>query len=925
MPRLHPIKNNFTAGELSPLMLARTDFDRYNNGAVQLENFVTLIQGGIQSRPGTRFVAEVKDATQPVRVVPFEASVSAAYILEVGNLYMRFYRDGGRLEVSGVPVEISTPYAGTQVFGLRFAQNNDVLYIAHPSFPTYRLTRASDTSWSLVLVPFSPPPVFEGGFTNSATLTLSATSGTVTVVASSATFLGADTDRVLISGGGRGSLTVVTNPTTATMTVTDAFASTSLAPGTWLLDGSPNATLRPSITGPRGATVTVSLERVQTGATELLTNGTFATDLTGWVNQSAPTLTTGTHNGATNNANLVDTTKNFITLGVLPTHLVRNETDGGNASVAGVAQTSLTLGLITGGGDNDFDTGDSYTVKRTGAATVSGGAALLTGGTAGVGWIEQSITTVAASLYSLSFTVSGQSLSAMVGSSSLGQQLLPEASYGVGAHTVTWTATGVTSYVQFRNNQNNQASVSQASVKLGAAEGFRTTDVGKYIKAQSGLIRLTAYVNGVQMTGEIIRSLSSSQPVGIVAGAWSLEELAWSAAYGYPTTLCFSEQRLWFGRGQQVWGSVTGDYENFTAGTNPDDSPEYRLASNAFNPIQWMASPRTLLLGTLAETSRLAGVNGGAVTPTSVQVLTEETVGSAETPPVRLGNTVLFMQRQHVALLELGYDGNNDAYTPDEVSKLSEHLFLGYTIIEMAYEFRQPAVLWLVRSDGTLLGCTYYLRERIAAWHRHTTQGAYESVARISRANTRGSETWVVARRLAGARRYIERMDDTLHLDSALTYSGVATSTLTGLSHLEGQTVSVVGNGAAYPIQTVSAGQITGITPAVTTAVVGLPFTCTAVIPRPEVQQAVGTAQQSQKRYGQVSARLYNTVGLTIQGETVPFRQSTDPMDQAVPPFTGDKRILNLGWDRDATLTIQQTQAFAATVLGLFGTLVTGD
>ena len=71
--------------------------------------------------------------------------------------------------------------------------------------------------------------------------------------------------------------------------------------------------------------------------------------------------------------------------------------------------------------------------------------------------------------------------------------------------------------------------------------------------------------------------------------------------------------------------------------------------------------------------------------------------------------------------------------------------------------------------------------------------------------------------------------------------------------------------------------------------------------------------------------RLHKTVGIIINGDQLPFRTSSTPMGQSIPEFTGDKRVTNLGWDRDGQIEIKQEQPLPMTVLGITGTLVTTD
>jgi hypothetical protein len=149
MSRADIIQTNFTAGELSPLLAGRIDVSKYYNGVKTLENFVIMPWGGVTKTPGTYFVAEVKDSTKKVRLIPFQFSTEQAYILEFGHQYIRFYMNGGQILDAGVPYEIASPYLEEELFDIQFAQEADVMYLVHPKHKTQKLSRTGHTSWSL--------------------------------------------------------------------------------------------------------------------------------------------------------------------------------------------------------------------------------------------------------------------------------------------------------------------------------------------------------------------------------------------------------------------------------------------------------------------------------------------------------------------------------------------------------------------------------------------------------------------------------------------------------------------------------------------------------------------------------------------------------------------------------------------------------
>lgn len=151
------IKNSFTSGELSPRMVGRTDLKGYFNGVATLENWLIYPQGGVYRRPGLRFVAQAKLA-QDTHLFPFSFSNTQAYIIEAGNLYFRFYKNGAQILSGGNPVEVTTLYVQADIPKIKIAQSADTMYLAHSTYAPSKLTRTSDTAWTLsVIKPIDGP------------------------------------------------------------------------------------------------------------------------------------------------------------------------------------------------------------------------------------------------------------------------------------------------------------------------------------------------------------------------------------------------------------------------------------------------------------------------------------------------------------------------------------------------------------------------------------------------------------------------------------------------------------------------------------------------------------------------------------------------------------------------------------------------
>lgn len=158
MARIVPALTTFNAGELSPRLYGRVDFQRYASGCRALRNMLVLPEGPVTRRPGLRFIAATK-TNGVARLIPFEFSTVQAYMIEAGGGYLRFYRDGGVIEASpGVPYEIASPYAAADLRLLQWVQSADVLYLAHPGYAPRKLTRTGDTAWSLTTIAFTAQP-----------------------------------------------------------------------------------------------------------------------------------------------------------------------------------------------------------------------------------------------------------------------------------------------------------------------------------------------------------------------------------------------------------------------------------------------------------------------------------------------------------------------------------------------------------------------------------------------------------------------------------------------------------------------------------------------------------------------------------------------------------------------------------------------
>ena len=235
MPKTLVSVPSFTAGQLSPRMDGRTDFQKYFSSGKKINNFVVQPHGPVTRRPGTHYVAEVKDSSKDTRLIPFSFSTTQTYILEFGNQYIRFYKDNGQILSGGSAYEISSPYLEAELFDIKYAQSADVMYICHPSHPVQKLSRTGHTSWTLTEVDFQNGPfqdhnisttTLAAGHTSvgtSGNLTLSSTTG----VNNDQGWLSTDVGRLVHFKDGHYKITARTSATVAVATCVVAPSSGS--------------------------------------------------------------------------------------------------------------------------------------------------------------------------------------------------------------------------------------------------------------------------------------------------------------------------------------------------------------------------------------------------------------------------------------------------------------------------------------------------------------------------------------------------------------------------------------------------------------------------------------------------------------------------------------------------------------------------
>lgn len=488
---------------------------------------------------------------------------------------------------------------------------------------------------------------------------------------------------------------------------------------------------------------------------------------------------------------------------------------------------------------------------------------------------------------------------------------------------------------------STQTSGNTPPVHTEGTETYGTID-WQYQHDETGYVEITGFTSSTVVTATVKEddggiAVLPDQVIGSANATtrWSLG--AFGGDQGYPRAIAFYEERLYFagttGQPQTIFGSVSADFENHTPGTADDDAINVTIASDQVNVIKHLLPARFLqLLTTSAEFTLSGGAGSEPVTPTNVNVLRETTFGTGTVRPLRAGNSTILIQKGGAKVKEITFDLDTDGLLGVDLTVLADHLARG-GLTDMVWQQEPELLLWFVHSDGRLIGLTYDRANATVGWHEHSLggNGIVESVTAIPS----GAEDQVylsVKRTIDGSTvRHIvylkslyfnDDVEDAFFVDSGLTYSGSATTTITSLNHLEGETVTILADGAAHADKTVSNGTIT-LDRSSSKVHVGYGYTSSLETLRMEAGAEDGIAQGKIKRIHGVTARFFQTVGAELGPDTanldrLPFRDSSMSMDEAVPLFTGDKEIsFPSGYDNDAKIVIRQTQPLPMTILAI--------
>ncbi len=464
-------------------------------------------------------------------------------------------------------------------------------------------------------------------------------------------------------------------------------------------------------------------------------------------------------------------------------------------------------------------------------------------------------------------------------------------------------------------------------VTLTASTGtpFSAASVGQYINASpQGRAKIVQFTSSTVV--QAITEFPFFSTSAIANNDWELEtgyEAVWSNTRGYPRSVTFHEGRLYFGgsraRPSTVWGSKVGLFFDFEATEGlDDDAVEATLDTNTFNAITDIQAGRDLQVFTTGGEFYCPQEGLQPITPDNFFVKSTTRNGSQEGIRVQqLESGTLFVQRQGKSLNEFAFTDVQLTYVTSKISLLSGHLLRGPTRMALRRSVatdENDLLLITNGTDGSMVAFSLLRAQNVIAPSEFTTDGEFVDVG------VDISTIYTVVKRTVNSATvyYLERFDDTLTVDSAVT-GGAGSSA--SAAHLVGKSVDIILDGAVQANQTVpGGGTVTFSRAAASSYQIGLDYSVKVVTMPADLKISAGTRLGFKKRIVEVNVFVKDTQHLIINGTNVPFRSLDDPnvLDEEVPEFTGTKTLPGiLGYSDEGKITIEQDIPLKMILLGL--------
>lgn len=894
------IQPSFAAGELSPKLYGRVDQSIYRIGTRKMRNFFVHPAGCTSNRPGTEFIDEIADSSKRGRLIPFQFNGQVTYVLEFGDSVMRVFKDGGIVLGNSTERVVNGLFA-TDISGWSDASSGTNSAISWDTTNGGQLKLVTgSTTGSL------------GIARQQLTNCIAGETYAVTVQTTGATAI------LILAGNAAGDGTYLSANTTAGGTSTFSFTAAGTA--VWLdlqlTAVSATATVKSvSVFGPDAsfADIPYQLPTPYPIADIALLKYTQSADVMTFCHPSYQPQDLG----RTGDAAWSFTPVTFAPQVARPTGLALSVATSGS----GTYRYKVTA--VNSDGTEESLPGLSTSVAITGITNANPAVITIPSGHGLVNGDEILIQNV-------------------IGMTDLNDQTF-----------LVNIPTGSATTAELRSIDNSNVdstgydayvsggTASECFVKTTAAASLSSTNtITVKWASQPGVSKFNVYREDSGTFGIIGSSQTTSfKDIFIATDDTTTPPSGRNPFAGgnWPSTVAYHEQRKFFANSvkqpQTFWATQTGNFKNMNVSspTQDDDAITRTLVASQVNAIKHMVSMNVLIMLTSgAEWKCFPGSNNDAITPANCYTKPQSFNGSSDLQPIAANDTILYVQEKGSVVRDIQYDFASDSYTGTDRSVWADHLFHGHSIVDWGYAQEPFRIIWAVREDGMLLGFTYMKEQSVFGWHRHDTDGFFESVAVISE-DGEDVAYFIVRREINGAtKRYVERLHsrqfsgvaDAWFLDCALEYSGEATNTVSGLDHLEGKTVGILGDGNVFPAAVVTGGRIALDNPA-SQIIIGLPYT--AELETLDLDVGDPTIQGKRKKISAVNVKLEDSRGIKVGGvyENGDYTQLTEVKERSTQMYgtpigllTGQERvILDPTWNSNGRILIRQDNPLPCTIL----------
>jgi hypothetical protein len=764
MSNVRTLNRSFGGGELTPEMYGRIDDAKFQSGLATCRNFITLPHGVVRNRPGTAYVNTVKTSAKRTRVIPFSYSTTQTMVLEFGEGYIRFHTQG------------STLLAGT---GAAFKSSATITSTISPTAATVTMTIAAPgvITWTGHTLTAGAPVVF----TTTGSLPTGITSGQTYYVVSPAT----NTFQIAATPGG----------TAITTTGTQTGTHTANAPAniTWTGHGlTAGQQVTFSTTGalPTGITAgtayyvknpqTNNFEIAQTaGGTSIITSGSQSGVHTGYLTyQVGDMVNVGGVNYYCKVANYNNSPPNTAYWYPMPSVYYEVPTSYTEADLFDIhfVQSADVLTLV----HPNYPPAE---LRRYGATQ----------------WQLINITFIPNLL-----APTGVSAAATGGGSTVYNYVVASVGSNGIDMSLPSTAASCTGNILVSGNYN--------TISWAAAPSAKRYNVYKQFNGLYGYIGQT---DGLTFKDDNITADVGQCPSEFYN--------PFDSTSNYPQAVSYFEQRRCFAgtinKPQNLWMTRSGTESNlsYSLPTQDSDSINFRVAAREANTIRHIVPLTNLVLLTSSAEWRVTSINTDAITPTSVSVRPQSYVGASNVQPVIINNAMIYAAARGGHVRELAYNWQASGYVTGDLSLRAPHLFDGLNIVDMCFSKSPQPVVWMVSSSGQLLGITYVPEQQVGSWHRHDTDGVFESCCVVAEGNE--DVLYVVVKRTVNGSsvRYVERMasrlfndpTDAFFVDAGATLNTFNTTNKTvtisgGTSWASGDNLTITASSSlfAYPATT---------------------------------------------------------------------------------------------------------------------------